>query len=152
MKEKKIGVFFGHRDAPDTLRVQIEATILHLLNDGISCFYVGNHGRFDSMVMQALKQISSSHALTYAVAVTSFDAAAKIESHPTVLPEGVEIGPPRFAIDRRNRWMVRQADVVIAYVTRDFGGAAKYLNIARRKGATVINLGELPSPATSALP
>lgn len=94
------------------------------------------------MVMQILKRLAQSRKLTYAVAVTGFDAAAKLDSHPTVLPEGVEIGPPRFAIDRRNRWMVRQADAVIAYVTRDWGGAARYSAMARRKGVTLINLGE----------
>lgn len=142
MSKKKIGVCFGHRDAPDTLRPRIEAAILRLVGEGVSCFYVGNHGRFDRMVMQTLKQLSASYALDYAVVVTGFTAAAKVDSHPTVLPEGVENGPPRFAIDRANRWMVRQADAVVAYVTHDWGGAAKYVGMARRKGITVINLGD----------
>ena len=65
MSKKKIGVCFGHRDAPDTLRPRIEAAILRLVGEGVSCFYVGNHGRFDRMVMQTLKQLSASYALPY---------------------------------------------------------------------------------------
>ena len=30
----------------------------------------------------------------------------------------------KFAISRRNEWMVDQADVVVAYVTHGWGGAA----------------------------
>lgn len=29
----------------------------------------------------------------------------------------------KFAISRRNEWMIDKADVVIAYVTHSFGGA-----------------------------
>ena len=41
--------------------------------------------------------------------------------------------PPRYAIVRRNEWMVRESDVVISGVTHGWGGAAKTLDYARRK-------------------
>ena len=49
---------------------------------------------------------------------------------------------PRFAIVKRNEWMVRQADLVLAYVVVSFGGAAKTLEYARRKGKPVCNLAQ----------
>ena len=36
----------------------------------------------------------------------------------------LEENPKRFAITKRNEWMVEQADVVVAYVKHDWGGAA----------------------------
>lgn len=58
----------------------------------------------------------------------------------TLLPDGIEVGPARFAIDRRNKWMVEQADYAITYVTHSWGGAAKFKELAEKKGKTVINI------------
>ena len=41
--------------------------------------------------------------------------------------------PPRYAIVRRNEWMVQESDVVISGVTHGWGGAAKTLDFAKRK-------------------
>ena len=47
--------------------------------------------------------------------------------------------PRRFAISKRNEYMVNEADIVVAYVTHDWGGAAKTLAYARRKQKEIIN-------------
>ena len=47
--------------------------------------------------------------------------------------------PRRFAISKRNEWLVDKSDVVIAYVTHDWGGAAVTLDYARRKKKAVLN-------------
>ncbi|MCI8418964.1 MAG: hypothetical protein HFF79_00435 [Oscillospiraceae bacterium] len=46
--------------------------------------------------------------------------------------------PPRFAILRRNQWMVEAADVLISGVLYDWGGAAKTLDHARKKRKVII--------------
>lgn len=53
--------------------------------------------------------------------------------------EGV---PRRFAISKRNEFMVEHADIVVAYVTHDWGGAAKMLEFARRRKKEIINYGD----------
>lgn len=50
----------------------------------------------------------------------------------TVYPP-LEAVPRRFAITHRNRWMVDVADVVVAYVLHDWGGAATTLRYANQK-------------------
>ena len=50
--------------------------------------------------------------------------------------------PRRYAISRRNEWMVDQADVVVAYVDHGWGGAAKTLEYAKRKNKRIINIAE----------
>jgi len=57
----------------------------------------------------------------------------------TIYPP-LENVPKRFAISRRNKWMIEQADMVIACVDHDWGGAAKTLAMARKKKLPVINL------------
>ena len=67
-----------------------------------------------------------------------------------MLPEGIESVPPRFAISWRNRWMLRQSDHVVTFITRSFGGAAQFADAAKQQGKTVINLAEpslrIPAP------
>ena len=48
--------------------------------------------------------------------------------------------PMKFAISRRNEWMVDQADVVVAYVTHGWGGAAATLQYAERKNKRIIRV------------
>lgn len=50
----------------------------------------------------------------------------------------IESVPPRYAIVHRNRWMVDNSDLVIAYVTHGWGGAASTLKYAERKKKRVI--------------
>lgn len=59
----------------------------------------------------------------------------------TIFPEGLELVPRRFAITHRNRWMVDQADYVVAYVDHNYGGAAQTLKYAKGKGTKqILNL------------
>ena len=41
---------------------------------------------------------------------------------------------------KRNEWMVDQSDVVVAYVTHNWGGAAAMLRYAERKRKHIINI------------
>ena len=61
-------------------------------------------------------------------------------SELTILPEGIETVPPRFAISYRNKWMIEQSDYVITYVIHSWGGAAQFKELAEKKGKTVIEL------------
>ena len=56
----------------------------------------------------------------------------------TVYPP-LESVQPRFAISNRNRWMVESADVVVAYVHHDWGGAATTLRCAKQKKKQIIS-------------
>lgn len=60
----------------------------------------------------------------------------------TVLPDGIEREPKRFAIVYRNNYMIDKSDFVIVAVRRPFGGAWRFAEMARKKGREVINLCE----------
>lgn len=57
----------------------------------------------------------------------------------TMYPE-IE-GHPKFAIERRNRWLIDNADYCICYINHTWGGAYKFSRLAKRRGKTVINIG-----------
>lgn len=72
--------------------------------------------------------------------------AEKEECNPyefgeTMLPEGIENVHPRYAISKRNDWMVNESDIVLCYIKHSWGGAAKYVEKAKHKGRIIINLG-----------
>ena len=139
----KTCTFFGHRDAPDTLKSSIKEKISELIIErGVERFYIGNHGRFDSMVISVLGELKNFYPkIDYNVALAYFPKG-KNQYKNTILPEGIELCHPKSAIDFRNKWMLDRSDFVICYVTCSFGGAAKYMNRAIKQGKHIINLGE----------
>lgn len=46
----------------------------------------------------------------------------------------------KSAIKARNRWMVDNSDLIISYVTRDYGGAADAIKYANNQNKHIINI------------
>lgn len=134
--------FFGHRDAPSEIRDRIKETVIDLIEErGVTKFYVGNNGNFDRMALSVLKELSGMYPqINYYVVYAYLPEKGGEDFEHTTYPEGIETVPKRFAIDYRNRRIVGQADIVVAYVGRSFGGAAKFVDMAERQGKDVINL------------
>jgi len=57
-----------------------------------------------------------------------------------MLPEGIETVHPRFAISWRNKWMIKQSDYVVTYITHSWGGAAQFAGKAEQQKKKVIHL------------
>ncbi len=139
--------FFGNRDI---IGGKVETRLWELLvdfvkNKNVDNFYVGNQGRFDSLVLEQLKKLKEIYPhINYGIALayipTDKESCGVVNNDKAFVPDGVENGPMRFAIDRRNRWLIKNSDYVITCVRNSIGGAAKYKEIAERKGKTVINI------------
>ena len=67
--------------------------------------------------------------LQFQIGVDSYDG--------TTYPP-LEKVPRRYAIVRRNEWMVCESDVVISGVLHNWGGAARTLEFAQRKKKVVL--------------
>ena len=137
--------FFGHKDTPKNTEPTLRTTLVDLIeNHDATEFYVGNNGNFDTMVHRQLENLSQTYPITYNI-VLAYIPTKKSEYDElanTILPEGIETVPKRFAISYRNKWMIRQSDVVVTYVTHTYGGAAQFKEMAERQGKTVIELSE----------
>lgn len=137
--------FFGHKDTPKEIEPTLRSTLIDLIeNKNVNIFYVGNHGNFDAMVRRQLVELSQVYPITYSE-VLAYLPGKKNEYDDytnTILPEGIETVPKRFAISWRNKWMIQQSDVVVTYVTHGFGGAVKFKEIAEKQGKMVIELSE----------
>ena len=137
--------FFGHKDTSKNIEPTLRTTLIDLIeNHGAAEFFVGNNGNFDTMVRRQLENLSQTYPITYNI-VLAYIPTKKSEYARftnTLLPEGIETIPKRFAISYRNKWMIGQSDVVVTYVTHSFGGAAQFKELAERQGKTVIELSE----------
>ncbi len=132
--------FFGHRNPPENIKGDIEKEIIKLIkNEKVSRFLVGNNGVYDSTVASVLEKLSSEYDIKYYV-VLAYLPRDNYAPKNSILPEGFEKFPPKYAIDRRNEYMLNKSDFVICYVTHYLGGAGKFMDKAIKKNKKVINI------------
>lgn len=141
--------FFGHKNIPKKIEPILQSTLIDLIkNKNVDLFYVGNHGSFDYLVRKTLRILKLSYQhINYAV-VLCYMPIKKPEPEctndpDTVFPEELENTPPKYAIVKRNRWMIEKADYVVTYVKRNIGGAAQFQKLAEKKGKVVLNLADM---------
>lgn len=137
--------FFGHRDVPKEIEPTLRKTLTDLIeNHNANELYVGNNGKFDAMVRRQLEDLSEIYDINYSI-VLAYMPCKKNEYDNftnTIFPEGIETAPKRLAICKRNEWMTRQSDIVVTYVTRNFGGAWKFKTLSEKQGEIIIELSE----------
>ena len=137
--------FFGHSECYNLDTAVLRSAIEELIGQGVTEFLVGNHGQFDGMVFSCLQNLSKNYPeIAYSVVLAylpTHKQACDIYHGHSFYPEGMEIGPARFAIERRNRYLIDSADVCLCYVNHTLGGAYKFARMAKRRGLQVINLG-----------
>ena len=138
--------FFGHSYCPESTKSRLRETLVDLIEtQGVDVFYVGNHGDFDRMTRSLLRELSAQYPhIRYAVVLAYLprkrDEFDQRDWSDTMLPEGIERVPPRFAISWRNRWMIDRADIVVTYITHGWGGAAQFAELAEKRGKSIVKL------------
>ena len=138
--------FFGHKESPASIKPLLEKEIRRLIeNEGYDEFLVGNQGQFDAMVYSTLKRLQTEYPSIRFNVVLAYMPGEKKEYTTlnyinTIYPEGLETVPRRFAILRRNKWIVENSNAVICYVNHTWGGAYQAVTLAERKKLTIINL------------
>lgn len=142
--------FFGHSNCPNNIRQKLKEEIVKMMDGSESVmFYIGHQGDFDSMVRSVMKElIKEGMEVNYAVVLAympgqKYEFALPDEYADTMFPEGLENVHPKFAISWRNSWMISKSDSVICYVKYHTGGAYQFVEKARRKGKTIINLANM---------
>ena len=147
--------FCGHSvvKTSDKLKERIKELIRDNTSDSATVtFYLGGYGDFDRICAIACKEIKEERAGVELVYVTPYiDRSAQIKikdmqncglCDATVYPP-IENVPPRFAILKRNEWMISNSDLIIAYVNQSYGGAYRSFQTAKRKKKRVINICDL---------
>lgn len=141
--------FFGHRNVNASVKSILKNVIRDLIEkENATAFYIGNQGDFDFLAKSVIGELKKDYPhinynIVLAYLPTKKDNDNYIDCSATIYPEGLENVPPKFAIDKRNRWLVEHSDTVITYVTHNFGGAAKFKELAISKKKKIIEISNL---------
>ncbi len=139
--------FFGHRECYGLGVGVLQAAIEDLVGKGVNTFYVGHQGDFDSMVLTCLKKLKQTHPQIVFSVVLAYLPKQRAEydlyADCSIYLEGSELCHPKFAIERRNRWIIDNSDYCVCYIDQTWGGAYKFVRLAKRRGAAVTNLGNV---------
>ena len=134
-------MFCGHKEIsePDKLRRWLEETVETLIQRGADSFYLGGYGAFDRLAANVVWSKKRLYPSVQSVLVLPYlDRAVDATDYDGTIYPPLENVPKRFAISRRNEWMVDHSDVVVAYVIHEWGGAATTLRYAKRKHKEII--------------
>ena len=117
----------------------------------VTC-YLGGYGDFDEICARACRELKQEYYGIEAIYVTPYISLSEQEKIKEMQRWGlcdasiyppIEKVPLRFAISKRNEWMMTNADLIIAYVNHNYGGAYKSLQTAKRKKKKIINIYDL---------
>ena len=133
--------FCGHSTVYPLNLVQrwLHEVIEGLIVRGARKFYLGGYGTFDQMAAAAVWEQKRTHPeITSVLVLPYLDRKVFATEYDYTTYPPLENVPKRFAISRRNRWMVDNSDILVAFVTHDWGGAAATLKYAERKKKEII--------------
>lgn len=143
-----IVTFCGHRDFVETAEAENQITMFlekyARENVRLVC-YNGGYGNFDYFAAKCVQRMQEQYSnIRNCLVLPYIDQPflERIEIFKNYFDETIypplESVPRKYAIIRRNEWMVDSADIVIAYVTYSWGGAARTLEYAKRKNKNII--------------
>ena len=147
--------FAGHSFISSRNRVKemVKEQIRNNISDEMSVIcYLGGRGAFDEICAYAcmeLKQEYNGIEVVYVAPYISLSEQEKIKErqsiglYDTSIYPPIESVPPKFAILKRNEWMMIKADLIIAYVNNNYGGAYRSLKVAKRNKKKIINICDL---------
>jgi len=135
--------FCGHGNYKYSTKVKesLYRTLEKLIKEGADKFYLGGYGDFDLLLAETLKKLKEIYPKIESILVIPYlNKSYSMLLYDSSIYPPIENTPPKFAIVKRNEWMVEKSDVVISFVEHDFGGAYKTLAYAEKKKKQIIRI------------
>ncbi len=133
--------FIGHREIENyqAHEHKLIDIITHLLHTKEFVeFMIGRNGEFDIFTASCIKRIQKkigygNSAITLVLPYTVADIEFYSKYYDNIIiPEEMHSTHFKFAITKRNQWMIEHSNLLIAYVHREIGGAATCLKMAQK--------------------
>ena len=138
--------FIGHKDCPQEIKEKLCETVEDLIvNSDVRRFYVGTHGSFDRLVYKVLCDFESKYEIEIIVVLSYLYHKKDVyyDLSKTVFPEEVDKADKKYAIIRRNEFMIKRSQVLVCYVNNMVSNSYKYMTQALKKGLRVINISDV---------
>jgi uncharacterized phage-like protein YoqJ len=143
--------FLGHSKLNFDNKLKNELTkmiVKIVVSNDIVDFYLGGYGDFDSNCLNLLRDLKQKYANINLVFITPYLNSkyyklenAKYLYDETIYPP-IESTPLKFAISKRNEWMVDNCDFLFCYVNKKYGGAYRAYRRAVNKKVPLYNFAE----------
>ena len=135
--------FIGHREASEEIYPVLYAAVeQHIVEYGVTEFFVGHYGGFDRLAALAVKEAKRFYPEVKLTLLLPYHPAERPISTPdgfdsTFYPPGMESVTRKIAIVRANRYVVDHVDYLIAYVWHPASNAWELVEYARKKLRTL---------------
>ena len=148
--------FIGNKEVYDseTVLKKLLAEFEKLFGSGLSdvlsdfpVFYCGGYGRFSQIASEAIDTFRQRHPEIQSkkLFITPYLAPSYLktneymrEFYDEIIYPPLENVPLKFAISRRNQWMIDRCNLLIAYMENPCGNTRKCVEYAVRKDKIVI--------------
>ena len=137
--------FFGQSDATDEIKNKLKECILYMINcEHVDMFLVGNNGNFDFFTQCSLQELKNEGiCIDYAIILSRLgETALSKNQRATLFPEKLDDVIPKYAIPKRNSYLIDNSSFVIAYARHRFGNSYKWITKASKRGLRIINLAD----------
>jgi uncharacterized phage-like protein YoqJ len=156
MKEKTV-CFTGHRTIPMLKKWKIEKklkeTLEALIENGYCYFGAGGALGFDTIAAQTVLGLKKKHPEIKLILVLPCKNQTRgweekdVSVYESIIEQADKVVYTQEHYDRgcmfkRNRHLVDNSSVCVAYLTEEKGGTAYTVNYANQKGVKVINIAE----------
>ena len=143
--EQKICTFAGHAEIEinekNLIKSRLKNEIVNLIeNQGVTAFYNGGKGQFDLLCAECINELRNDYPFIKSYLILAYIPGKRSQFgidfykrfDDIIYPE-IEKTPLKFAVIKRNKWVINKSDFLLAYVNHNWGGAYKTLEYAKRK-------------------
>ena len=133
--------FCGHRELnePEKVKAWLCDAVRSLIADGADLFVLGGYGQFDTLAAAVVHEQKEHYPHIRSVLVLPYlEKEYETDLYDETVYPPLENVPKRYAVSRRNEYMIDSADAVVACVYYTFGGAYKTLKYAESKGKRIL--------------
>ncbi len=137
--------FIGHRECWGVDKEKVRTAVIDLIEKGVNTFLSGGMGSFDGMGARVVYELKEKYPHIQNILVIpylTFNVWNKEIFDEILYPDGFEKYHFKAAIPARNKFMVDNSAYAICYVTHGWGGAAQTYERAKKKGLTIIDIGD----------
>lgn len=134
--------FCGHREVEDSqVKNRVRMIAEQLIINGADTFLLGGYGEFDLLSAHIVRDLKNKYTHIQIILVIPYiNKKFNSDLYDFSVYPPLEDTPPRFAISKRNEYMVDTCDVIISYVNKSYGGAYKMLEYGKRKKKQIISV------------
>lgn len=137
--------FFGHREniySPEIKDI-LGGEVENLIKEGANKFLLGGYGAFDMLAAHTVAELKTKYPhIKSTLIIPYLNRNYDVGLYDNTLYPDLENVLPKMAISERNKWMVRNSDIIVCYVSYRFGGAYAAMQYAKKNNKSVLNVAE----------